>query len=120
MFSSILIEPLWRSQKYEAISLHGIAVGFTDRRPIRDLVVFLGIERGRTRRRTEGPRAQAYWSETPVDVMDRLLRALHTPPQTQQHEDRIIGFLAAWETTGSHPIRAAKLSERVRSVPYHA
>ncbi|MDE0149342.1 MAG: hypothetical protein OXM58_13315 [Rhodospirillaceae bacterium] len=43
MGSSILIEPLWLSLKYEAISLHGSAVGFTGRRPIRDRVVFCDI-----------------------------------------------------------------------------
>lgn len=64
--------------------------------------------------------AEAYQIETPVDVMDKLLRALPTSSQAQQQEDRSMGILAAWETTGSHPTRAAKLSEKARSAPYRA
>ena len=70
MCLNILIEPLWRSFKYEAIFLHGIAVGFTDRRPIRDQVVFWEIERPYTVP-DGGTPAEAYRSETPVHLMDK-------------------------------------------------
>ena len=91
---SILIEPLRLSLKYEAISLHGIAVGSTDRRPIRDRVVLCDIERSHTA--PDGRHAaETYRSETPVDVMNRLLRALPKSPQAQQLEDRSMGILAA-------------------------
>jgi len=41
--------------------------------------------------------AEAYRGETPVDMMDKPLRALPTSPQAQQQqqEDRFKGILAA-------------------------
>ena len=59
-------------RKYEAVYLHEIADGFH-------------------------PAAEAYRGETPVDMMDKPLRALPTSPQAQQQqqEDRFKGILAA-------------------------
>ena len=119
MGSSILIEPLWLSLKCEAISLHGIAVGFTDRRPIRDRVVFCDIERPYTAPDGRTP-AEVYRSEMPVHLMNRLLRALPTSPQALRLEDRSMGILAAGETTGPHRTQAAKLSDKARSAPHRA
>ena len=91
---NILIEPLWHSLEYEAISLHENAVGFPDRRPIRDRVVFCDIGRSHTvpDGRTQD---EVYRSEAPVHLMDKLLRALATSPLAQQQEDRSMGILAA-------------------------
>lgn len=65
-----LIEPLWLSLECEASSLHEIAAGFTDRRPIRDRVVFCDIEKSHTAPDGRTP-AEAYRSETPVHLMDK-------------------------------------------------
>ena len=96
MCFNILIEQLWLSLEYEATSLHEIAVGFTDRRPIRDRAVFCNAERPHTALDGRTP-AEARRSETPVDLMDKPLRALPTSPQAQQQqrEDRFMGILAA-------------------------
>ena len=39
--------------------------------------------------------AEAYRGETPVDMMDKPLRALPTSPQAQQQQDRFKGIPAA-------------------------
>ena len=92
---NILIERLWRSLKYEAIYLHEIADGPTARRLIRDWVRFYNLERPHAALDGRTP-AEAYGGETPVDMMDKPIRALPTSPQAQQQqEDRLKGVLAA-------------------------
>ena len=77
---NIFIERLWRSLKYEAIYLHEIADGFQARRLIRDWIGFYNAERPHSALRGRTP-AEAYRGETPVDMMDKPLRALTTSPQ---------------------------------------
>ena len=72
---NIFIERLWRSLKYEAIYLHEIADGLTARRLIRDWVVFYNVERPLAALGGRTP-AEAYRDRTPVDMMDKPLRAL--------------------------------------------
>ena len=93
---NIFIERLWRSLKYEAVYLHEIADGLTARRLIRDWVRFYNLERPHAALDGRTP-AEAYRGETPVDMMDKPLRALPTSPQAQQQqqEDRSKGILAA-------------------------
>ena len=92
---NIFIERLWRSLKYEAVYLHEIADGFQARRLIRDWVRFYNLERPHAALDGRTP-AEAYRGETPVDMMDKPLRALPTSPQAQQQqEDRLKGILAA-------------------------
>ena len=92
---NIFIERLWRSLKYEAIYLHEIADGFQARRLIGDWVRFYNLERPHAALDGGAP-AEAYRGETPVDMMDKPLRALPTSPQAQQQqEDRMKGILAA-------------------------
>ena len=96
-WDNIFIERLWRSLKYEAVYLHEIADGFQARRPIRDWVRFYNLERPHAALDGRTP-AEAYRGETPVDMMDKPLRALPTSPQAQQQqqqEDRSKGILAA-------------------------
>ena len=109
---NIFIERLWRSLKYEAVYLHEIADGYAARRLIRDWVRFYNLERPHLALDGRTP-AEAYRDETPVDMMDKPLRALPTSPQAQQQqqEDRFKGILAAWKTTGIHLNSAARLSE---------
>ena len=86
---------LWRSLKYEAIYLHEIADGLTARRLIRDWIRFYNLERPHAALDGRTP-AEAYRGETPVDMMDKPLRALPTSPQAQQQqEDCLKGILAA-------------------------
>ena len=93
---NIFIERLWRSLKYEAVYLHDIADGFTARRVIGDWIGFYNAERPHTVLGGRTP-AEAYRGDTPVDMMDKPLRALPTSPQAQQQqqEDRFKRILAA-------------------------
>ena len=93
---NIFIERLWRSLKYEAVYLHEIADGLTARRLIAEWVRFYNLERPHAALDGRTP-AEAYRDETPVDMMDKPLRALPTSPQAQQQqqEDRFKGILAA-------------------------
>ena len=93
---NIFIERLWRSLKYEAVYLHEIADGFTARRVIGEWIGFYNTIRPHTALCGRTP-AEAYRGETPVDMMDKPLRALTTYPQAQQQqqEDRFKGILAA-------------------------
>ena len=92
---NIFIERLWRSLKYEAVYLHEIADGYAARRLIRDWVRFYNLERPHAALDGRTP-AEAYRGETPVDMMDKPLRALPTSPQAQQQQqDRFKGILAA-------------------------
>ena len=93
---NIFIERLWRSLKYEAIYLHEITDGLTARRLIRDWVVFYNAERPHAALGGRTP-AEAYRDRTPVDMMDKPLRALPTSPQAQQQqqEDRFKRILVA-------------------------
>lgn len=96
IYSDIFIEQLWRSLEYEATSLHEIAVGFTERCPIRDRTVSYNIERPHAAPDGRTP-AEACRSETPVDLRDKLLRALPTSAQAQRQlrENRFMGIPAA-------------------------
>ena len=79
----------------EAVYLHEIADGLTARRLIRDWVAFYNTERPHMALGGRTP-AEAYRGDTPVDMMDKPLRALPTSPQAQQQqEDRFKGILAA-------------------------
>ena len=92
---NIFIERLWRSLKYEAVYLHEIADGYAARRLIRDWVRFYNLERPHAALDGRTP-AEAYRGETPVDMMDKPLRALPTSPQAQQQQqDRFKGILIA-------------------------
>ena len=93
---NIFIERLWRSLKYEAVYLHEIADGFAARRVIGDWIGFYNTERPHSALGGRTP-AEAYRDRSPVDMMDKPLRALPTSPQAQQQqqEDRIKGILAA-------------------------
>ena len=77
---NIFIERLWCSLKYEAVYLHEIADGYAARRLIRDWVRFYSLERPHLALDGRTP-AEAYRDETPVDMMDKPLRALPTSPQ---------------------------------------
>ena len=87
---NIFIERLWRSLKYEAVYLHEIADGFTARRVIGEWIAFYNTIRPHSA-------LEAYRGDTPVDMMDKPLRALTTYPQAQQQQqkDRFKGILAA-------------------------
>ena len=97
---NIFIERLWRSLKYEAIYLHEIADGFTARRLIAEWVSVYNTERPHSALGGRTP-AEAWRGETPVDMMDKPLRALplnacvQAPQAQQQQEDRLKGILAA-------------------------
>ena len=94
-FAASVIERLWRSLKYEAVYLHEITDGFAARRVIGEWIDFYNTERPHTALDARTP-AEAYRGETPVDMMDKPLRALPTYPQAQQQqEDRFKGILAA-------------------------
>ena len=82
--------------KYEAVYLHEIADGFSARRVIGEWISFYNDERPHTVLGGRTP-AEAYRGETPVDMMDKPLRALPTYPQAQQQqqEDQFKGILAA-------------------------
>ncbi len=93
---NIFIERLWRSLKYEAVYLHEIADGFAARRVIGEWIGFYNTRRPHSALGGRTP-AEAYRGDTPVDMMDKPLRALPTSPQAQQQqqEDRIKRILAA-------------------------
>ena len=93
---NLFIERLWRSLKYEAVYLHEIANGLTARRVIGEWTGSYHTERPHSALGGRTP-AEAYRGETPVDRMDKPLRALPTSPQTQQQQqgDRFKGILAA-------------------------
>ena len=93
---NIFIERLWRSLKYEAVYLHEIADGLTARRVIGEWIAFYNAERPHTALGGRTP-AETYRDDTPVDMVDKPLRALPTSPQAQQQqqEDRFKGILAA-------------------------
>ena len=82
---NIFIERLWRSLKYEAVYLHEIADGFAARRVIGDWIGFYNTERPHSALGGRTP-AEAYRDDTPVDMMDKPLRALPTYPQAQQQQ----------------------------------
>ena len=93
---NIFIERLWRSLKYEAVYLHEIADGFTAQRVIGEWIGFYNTIRPHSALGGRTP-AEAYRGDTPVDMMDKPLRALPTSPQAQQQqqEERFKGILAA-------------------------
>ena len=72
------------------------ADGFTARRVIGEWIDFYNTESPHTALGGRTP-AEAYRGETPVDMMDKPLRALPTSPQAQQQqqEDRFKEILAA-------------------------
>ena len=80
---NIFIERLWRSLKYEAVYLHDLADGFEARLLIDEWIGFYNTERPHSARDGKTP-AEAYRSNPPVDMMDKLLCALPTPSQAQQ------------------------------------
>ena len=96
MCFNILIEQLWLSLEYEATSLHEIASA--SRTGARSAIgSSFATSRGRTRRRTEGPRLRPARSETRAGMTDKPLRALPTSleAQQQQQKDRFMGIPAA-------------------------
>ena len=95
-FAASVIERLWRSLKYEAVHLNDIADGFTARRVIGDWIGFYNAERPHMALGGRPP-SEVNRGETPVDMMDKPLRALPTSPeaQQQQQEDRFKGILVA-------------------------
>ena len=84
---NIFIERLWRSLKYEAVYLHEIADGFTARRVIAEWIGFYNTGRPHSALGGRTP-AEAYRNDTPVDMMDKPLRALTTYPQAQQQQQK--------------------------------
>ena len=84
---NIFIERLWRSLKYEAVYLHEIADGFTARRVIGEWIAFYNTIRPHSALGGRTP-AEAYRGDTPVDMMDKPLRALTTYPQAQQQQQK--------------------------------
>ena len=80
---NIFIERLWRSLKYEAVYLHDLADGFEARLLIDEWIGFYNTERPHSALDGKTP-AEAYRSNPPVDMMDKLLCALPTPSQAQQ------------------------------------
>ncbi len=110
---NIFIERLWRSLKYEAVYLHEIADGFAARRVIGQWIGFYNTERPHSALGGRTP-AEAYRGDTPVDMMDKPLRALTTYPQAQQQQqkDRSKRILAAQTSTGIHLENAVSLSDK--------
>ena len=93
---NLFIERLWRSLPYEAVCLHESADGFTARRVIGEWVGFYNTIRAHSALGGRTP-GEARRGDTPVDRMDKPLRALPTysQAQQQQQEDRFKGILAA-------------------------
>ena len=93
---NIFIERLWRSLKYEAVYLHELSDGFAAERVIRGWMGFYNTERPHSALAGRTP-AEAYHDRSPVDMMDKPLRALPTSPPApqQQQEDRSKRILAA-------------------------
>ncbi len=115
---NIFIERLWRSLKYEAVYLHEIADGFAARRVIGQWIGFYNTERPHSALGGRTP-AEAYRGDTPVDMMDKPLRALTTYPQAQQQQqkDRSKRILAAQTSTGIHLENAVSLSDKPTPPP---
>ena len=88
--------PAARPVRPDAYYLHEIADGFTARRVIGEWIDFYNADRPHKALGGRTP-AEAYRGETPVDIMDKPLRALPTSPQAQQQqqEDRFKGILVA-------------------------
>ena len=84
---NIFIERLWRSLKYEAVYLYEIADGFTARRVIAEWIGFYNTERPHSALGGRTP-VEAWRDDTPVDMMDKPLRALTTSPQAQQQQQK--------------------------------
>ncbi len=76
---NIFIERLWRSLKYEAVYLHELTDGFVAERVIGDWISFYNTERPHSALAGRTP-AEAYRDRSPVDMMDKPLRALPTYP----------------------------------------
>ena len=77
--NNIFIERLRRSLKYEAVYLHDLTDGFEARRFIDEWVGFYNTERPPSALDGKTP-VEAYHGDPPVDMMDKLLRALaHIP-----------------------------------------
>ena len=93
---NIFIERLWRSLKYEAVYLHELTDGFVAERVIGEWISFYNTERPHSALAGRTP-AEAYRDRSPVDMMDKPLRALPTSPPAhqQQQGDRSKGILAA-------------------------
>ena len=93
---NIFIERLWRSLKYEAVYLHELTDGFVAERVIGEWISFYNTERPHSALAGRTP-AEAYRDRSPVDMMDKPLRALPTSPPApqQQQKDRLKGILAA-------------------------
>ena len=68
---NIFIERLWRSMKYEAVYLHDLADGFEARLLIDEWIGFYNTERPHSALDGKTP-AEAYRSNPPVDMMDKL------------------------------------------------
>ena len=84
---NIFIERLWRSLKYGAVYLYEIADGFTARRVIAEWIGFYNTERPHSALGGRTP-VEAWRDDTPVDMMDKPLRALTTYPQAQQQQQK--------------------------------
>ena len=84
---NIFIERLWRSLKSEAVYLYEIADGFTARRVIAEWIGFYNTERPHSALGGRTP-VEAWRDDTPVDMMDKPLRALTTSPQAQQQQQK--------------------------------
>ena len=100
---NIFIERLWRSLKYEAVYLHDLADGFEARLLIDEWIGFYNTERPHSALDGKTP-AEAYCSNPPVGMMDKLLRALPTPSQAQQQRQADLSkeILAVGVTIGIH------------------
>jgi len=92
---NIFIERLWRSLKYEAVYLHELTDGFVAQRVIGEWISFYNTVRPHSALDGRTP-AQAYWTRSPVDMMDKA-GALPTSPQAQQQQKsfNVIDVLAA-------------------------
>jgi putative transposase len=85
---NIFIERLWRSLKYEAVSLHELADGFHARRVIGEWIGLYNTERPHSALAGRAP-AEAYAAAPPVEMMDKA-GALPTSPQAQQPQQDMI------------------------------
>jgi len=84
----MLIERLWRSLEYEAVYPHETADGFIRLARHGQVDRIHNTQRPHSVLGGQTP-AEAYRDGTPVDMMDKPLRALPTSPwaQQQQQED---------------------------------
>ena len=92
---NIFIERLWRSLKYEAVYLHDLTNSFEARRSIGEWIGFYNTERPHLALDGKTP-AEAYRGNPPVDRMDKLLRALPTPPQAQRQRQEDLSKERSW------------------------